>query len=907
MKRYMKITNNRSLFRGLSAGGGFKVFYLTFFFAAVLLTVPSCEEYSNSITTAGDTSQNISYSVGSPRDKRLTFYDINRFHQIRAIPNNLSQGNLAGRVQFAQSHTIEPKGNKERNMPSLIPFRHSLLLFTPQTPLKSIKAAVSGGGKSLTFDMDSPLYMPMSDYLGNKPDITYSKRSWSCRIPWNYVTPDMSIRFEAEDIYGNILEGYLNKEDIEYGVPAEGVFVFIKLGMLTEVPNINNFSEYMLLEPERALQEYFQTASFARLVNARYEDRHLKRVIVASGKIYDETGAGGYPKASLEEGGVYSGDMRENVAKSQISVGINLANFGVPSWNMTQRHRIAHDPFHMTIHLAQGKYTNGVIRHGLSGGNGIGTFINTAGNEFSHEVAHFYGRGHYPHMDTTTEASRHGYDTGWGYDSYKNRMRANIRWGSEGTMETFGSFDIRPFQNTYNWDRDCMADADTYIKSAISNYTHSTGWTTRETQENFLSNLYILDINKKSYKRWDGETLSYKYDLDDNFNASRPNPTQIGVPVITILGGYNPDNLNQAVVYPYFRGNYGNTFEDALFKAAPPDTPMDDDKQICYLKIDYYDGSAKYVQLKGARHNPNTINQLQLNIAENDKPKQAALFCGNRELGKTDIIPDNLPPMDKPAVIGMDKDYDDILAKDIDKLTANLSAYSIDNYTLSDTDEEIIKIIDKLGVYDKISDTNTKSIAKNYIDKYKSIMKIDKFIEDNYYALENGDTAARDNLKAEMTKAGLGNTGYFFNQIKVSGVCLEKYDTGTSPNGLRITECSPDISQRWVMDKNGRLHSGKSPGMCIDGSSPKELKTCSSAASQRWIAENAGAADVLKYGANNEKCGGLTRGSLGLFNCNASNKGMQFSGISKDDAEFLAVMKGNLIDEIFKYINPDER
>ncbi len=50
----------------------------------------------------------------------------------------------------------------------------------------------------------------------------------------------------------------------------------------------------------------------------------------------------------------------------------------------------------VVIHHARGKYANGESNHGLSGGNGILTLIDSVGNEFSHEIGHHYGLGHYP-------------------------------------------------------------------------------------------------------------------------------------------------------------------------------------------------------------------------------------------------------------------------------------------------------------------------------------------------------------------------------------------------------------------------------------------------------------------------------------------------------------------------------
>src|SRR5690625_6957035 len=50
-------------------------------------------------------------------------------------------------------------------------------------------------------------------------------------------------------------------------------------------------------------------------------------------------------------------------------------------------------------HHAQGEYSNGTQLHGLSGGNGMLTLIRSIGNEFSHEIGHHYGLGHYPGRD----------------------------------------------------------------------------------------------------------------------------------------------------------------------------------------------------------------------------------------------------------------------------------------------------------------------------------------------------------------------------------------------------------------------------------------------------------------------------------------------------------------------------
>ena len=160
----------------------------------ILMFTVSCGDTGVEVVSYSDYSSNISYKVGSPRDERLTFFDINELKQIRSIPNNLSSGDLWGRVQFAQTHTIDPNNNEARKEPSLIPYRAALLLFTPDEALSSLKVTVTymdNISKSEVYVMQPPINMPKSDYnnKSSKKDITYSKRSWSVLLPYYLIPP----------------------------------------------------------------------------------------------------------------------------------------------------------------------------------------------------------------------------------------------------------------------------------------------------------------------------------------------------------------------------------------------------------------------------------------------------------------------------------------------------------------------------------------------------------------------------------------------------------------------------------------------------------------------------------------------------------------------------------------------
>jgi hypothetical protein len=181
--------------------------------------------------------------------------------------------------------------------------------------------------------------------------------------------------------------GTLAASAIDFAAPAELVVHSVRLGMLTDPPVNNSGGHWFRTNPAEAATDYLQTIPAARITAAYYEDVKLTRVMVASGVIYDT--------ASAVNGDVYSGDMRENTAKSTFSVGINLANWGVTSSGMQsqQQPQVTQS---VVIHHARGVYANGVQNHGLSGGNSILTLSTSRGNEFSHEIGHHYGLGHYP-------------------------------------------------------------------------------------------------------------------------------------------------------------------------------------------------------------------------------------------------------------------------------------------------------------------------------------------------------------------------------------------------------------------------------------------------------------------------------------------------------------------------------
>lgn len=828
----------------------------------------------------------------------LGFYDHDKTGQDRPVRNDLG-GSLPAMVQFAQSHTVDPSGNTSKHMPTLTSEREALLLVTPDPSLQEVEelsVSVSLNGLSLgMLKLRHPNEIFRSDYnnADGRPDYVYSRRAWSAVLPWDWVKPGMELR--VSDAKGRA--GTLAANAIEFAAPAELVVHSIELGMLTDPPSSAE-GHWFLNQPAKAATDYFQTVPLAKLTAAYYESMRLSQVMVASGVIYDT--------ASAAEGGTYNGDMRENTAKSTFSTGINLANFGVTSSGMESQKQP--QVFQSAVaHHARGLYANGVQGHGLSGGNGMLTLSATKGNEFSHEIGHHYGLGHYPGADGQNNFwAGHHHDSGWGYIGYRKRMRANLHWTR---AKNAGLWGMPVFKDTYSFASDAMSGG--HYASALSNYTHYTGFSTQTKIQPSLDKPVLTPGSATGYTKWNASTRameSFAPAVPTNqptvwYNSASGKflaPSLHGVPVITLLGGYDPET-DKALLYPAARSNWGNVFN------LPQQSVSQTEARQCWLDVSFASRSPQRIAVAGMRMQTGLVNKLHVNLAQSDQPKEAKLSCqtgtASPVLLYTLQIAQNLPAMAPPVTVGKQAGYIAIRKVELPELEKALLAMADKKVlTLSSADQ---LLYDSYAEYAQELSSAARQQFERYAAQQQNAQRLNRWIAHYASPLDQGHTAAQLALLALIQKLGLESKPLIpaaQSMLMANGNCIQKQGAQVRVAGKSL--CTGDANEQWLLDARGSIRSRADLGLCLTdqgGSNAVKLTACDLAKdSQVWDTS------IAKRIATGNRCldlngGYLTNnvGTLITYKCTGGGN-QQWSGLVAGDSQVMTLLDSNKV----SYLEP---
>lgn len=836
-------------------------------------------------------------------DDVIGFYDSDKDNNERTIRNDLI-GNFEAMIQFAQNHTVDPSGNEAKNMPRLTSEKDALLLVTPTKEMgvtQKIAVEVYQDNRLLrTIALNDPTQIPSSDQNNSdeRARVQYSKRTWSAKLDWNEIKPGLSLRI-IESISGK--SGQLNADDIEFAAPGELVVQNIRLGLLTDPPKSTN--HYMLLEPEKAGTDYFQTIPAAKMVVSRYDDMTLSKVMVANGTIYDDK--------SATNGDVYSGDMRENTAKSTFSTGINLANWGITSAGMQSQEQPQLTQS-VVVHHARGKYQNGDSTHGLSGGNGILTLYDSVGNEFSHEIGHHYGLGHYPGQVGENQFwAAHHHDSGWGYVSYRNRMRGNLFWSvkwfwGENTQ-------IPRFHNLYTFTRDSMSGGD--HSSAISRYVHYTGYSTKIKIQPAFDRAMWDASSPTGYKKWNATTRQMEvfqpktpksdqvwYNSADGIYLK---PKQFGVQVFTILGGYDPV-AQVGLLYPAARGNWGNVFN-------LPQANTTGSAATCWINVKFVNKSEENIALSPNRMGSNA-NKLHINLAQNDRPRSVDLYCKKeneqaKKLSSIDI-PSYEQPLPDAVIIGKNSGYNAIKRVELPELEQAL-LNNTSNSISSLTPNQKVLFESYKDFKNELSLTAQVEMDR-YSEQQNKLFRLNRWVNVYRNELTSGNLEAEQAFNAFVDqKLGLENDIPLANaemlvMPNMNSACLKVETNNEGKKSIFMSGkdgCTGETDTLWIYDAVGKIHSAKYPELCLSGAS---LSTCNNESNEQiWNTSVTGSTQQFHQG---NQCldlsGGKSpspdgRGSIIMYSCSGGNN-QKWSLIPKSNSFILAAASGRNLSLISK-------
>lgn len=343
----------------------------------------------------------------------------------------------------------------------------------------------------LTLQMTKPEHLPrVTEWSTDEvyARVVYGTRFWSALLPARYVSPGVKLDFTAAGREGSYSP--------DVGAAGELLLNTIDIGMLTA--NQRVFIDGFTGELQR---QYYQTIPACRLIVNQYEPVHCEVIEMADGTRYTDH--------SRQEGDVHGGDLRQRIGKELISLGINNAAVGVHSSpgsgeDGLNRHWVVAQ---LTAHSSVGNYTNGRVVHGLSGGGSIVTLYGCDGNEFSHELGHNFGIGHYPGgFGGSIHRAAVSPNSTWGWDCDRNVFLPNFEKAITGVPTCQSSQCEQPFHG-HSFGRDTMADGYPLYPDT-NRYTMLTPYSMKIAQGFIESKAVFSKASSTGYMKWDEDRKS---------------------------------------------------------------------------------------------------------------------------------------------------------------------------------------------------------------------------------------------------------------------------------------------------------------------------------------------------------------------------------------------------------------
>mmetsp|Transcript_27155 Transcript_27155/g.54332 ORF Transcript_27155/g.54332 Transcript_27155/m.54332 type:complete len:941 (+) Transcript_27155:135-2957(+) len=486
---------------------------------------------------------------------------------------------------------------------------YNVYIHYPNTFTGGLRSKEVSNGQAIIFILVNNIWLAQGDLDHNK--YIFGHGFFTATLDEEWVQQGMVLEFEAtSNSYEKNKVGILHK--IKIGGVTELVITAIDAGFLTPPRN-----EFKFRNDETAQREYFETSPVSRLVVVQYETMHLEEVMLPSGKLYTEV--------SDTEGGVHSGDMRGFTGKLLMSHGIDLANYGISSSKSTSESSHPFTCALLAAHNTVGMYQNGRVVHGLSGGNGMITLASSIGNEFSHEVGHNYGLGHYVGgFEGSVHRPSKEINSSWGWDSQNNLFLPNFHSSDSGSDTCLDDKCQSPYLGKYKFGTDSMAGGSPMWGS--NRFTMYTPHVAKKIQS-FLESKAVWDPSSSTgFRKFEQTSKKMKEFVNDSNGQKVPRLHR--VPVTTIVGYYDssPTRGLTDYVFPAMHGAYGFVYKDD----SSSSTGISDGCEL-HVKTQNKSGSngenTLVYTLTSEIYKAEYMNKFHVNVATEVKPYKASIYC----------------------------------------------------------------------------------------------------------------------------------------------------------------------------------------------------------------------------------------------------------------------------------------
>lgn len=556
------------------------------------------------------------YSLALSHTSAVFSADENTFNQNEFYSD--TTGNFPATVLFAQNSIMPSHNGVEDDIqPHLVAERRTMIMFKPHDKLShaaKVILSVFDNNNSLLYQtfMRSPEdFTKPFGYENDANPPTYSEDTFSSIIPATVIKPGIRVSFQFGNKQGDL-------ENITVGGNGNLILNTIDLGLLTPYRDKFTFQKNPDLH-----RQYFQQVPITKLTVNKFEAMHLTEVMLPNGNLLTDS--------DPSKGGVYTGDMRHLIAKSLMSHGINNANYGINASGVSGSTAHPFSSAQLTAHTSIGKYDNGTFVHGLSGGAGMVTLIRSEGNEFSHELGHNYGMGHFPGgVNGVLHRPADERNSTWGWDADLDKFIPNFSAKLTYKDRCYKEICIAPF-NGHQYGTGSMSGGGPMYYE-FNKYTLHTPYELNHIQRFFESRANFDTASKTGFTKWNSATKQMEswenLVLDTNTNSVvKRVPYKQDVAITTLVGYYDPNKQLTSFIYPALHGSSGAVYTDNFSNSR------------CKLAVETEKAGRKTFNLPATRLNSDRMNKFHINIEAALNPVSATIRCDSNLLASKTLEP----------------------------------------------------------------------------------------------------------------------------------------------------------------------------------------------------------------------------------------------------------------------------